>query len=139
MTTPAHPSVAHATLSPLLDSSAGDALRAADDLAHAVGEDRSRRRAERAFQRLSRAAFAHMRAEENRVFPRAVSHGMSLESLRLLLDDHTSLRELAQRIERAGFHGEAGVPVDEVADWFALFVRLFVAHEKRETEMLAES
>ena len=139
MTNPAHPSVAHASLSPLLDSSAGDALQAADDLSAAVADERARRRAERTFLRLTRAAFAHMRAEENRVFPRAVSHGMSLDSLRLLLDDHTSLRELAQRIEHAGFHGSAGVPVDEVADWFALFVRLFVSHERRESEMLAES
>ncbi len=139
MTNPAHPSVAHASLSPLLDSSAGDALQAADDLSTAVGDERARRRAERTFLRLTRAAFAHMRAEENRVFPRAVSHGMSLDSLRLLLDDHASLRELAQRIEHAGFHGAAGVPVEEVADWFALFVRLFVSHERRESEMLAES
>lgn len=139
MTNHAHPSVAHASLSPLLDASAGEALRAADDLTHSVDDDRARRRAERAFLRLTRAAFAHMRAEENRVFPRAVSHGMSLDSLRLLLDDHISLRELAQRIEKAGFHGAAGVAVDEVADWFALFVRLFVSHEKREQEMLAES
>lgn len=139
MTNHVHPSVAHASLSPLLDASAGDALHAAEELSHAPSDDRARRRAERAFQRLTRAAFAHMRAEENRVFPRAVSHGMSLESLRLLLDDHTSLRELSERIEHAGFHGVNGVGVDEVADWFALFVRLFVAHEKRESEMLSEA
>jgi hypothetical protein len=113
-----------------------DALDAAVTLEIRPSDEHVRTRAARSWDTLARHALRHMAREEERVFPDAILRGSGVDAVVTLLDDHSMLRALAKRIEKAGFVEPSTLA--DVADWMALWVRLFSAHARREETIIGE-
>lgn len=119
-----------------LNAAVVDARRAVRGLAEHPEDAALRGRTARAFRLVSHAALGHMAREERHLFPQALLDGMPPESVVALIDDHTALRRLARRIEQAGFDGTSDHDVEDVADWFGLFLNILEGHLVREEETL---
>lgn len=87
---------------------------------------------------INETALPHLKDEEQRIFPRALTAGISPEVIEFLKRDHEELRVLARRAMHSGLDGESPVLPVDAALVVERFIRAFDDHARLEESIFGD-